>query len=779
MSLRAPSKSDSQPTVEPPQEPQVAPSVEAEGARRRRTNGGSSTPTLGARAEEEKDGYQQQPGNKGNKRPRSPSSSLSGKESSLTPLTSPAEVRPKPIFPAPSNIAPRLARQFMRVQAKAHTPDPAPSKPKNVSLTESIDSYFAPLDSTDEESEDDRGIGKLVWVCLDMESRLADEGKGSNEDLVWWPAKIDLPQPAMRVVLFGNPPGHMGASGERRLNVPSPSVSNVRPMALDGRIRFNTNNYRTVRSDPSQASPRKKRKLDMEESWREARDRMVQEYERQENGGDPHSYYAESSSSGSKGKESTELEEVEQALFDFGSIPERRWRAPSADPLLELPGELVLAKEGKKRTQYWPAKLLEYMKPKKPNQRPKYKVLFFDGSIKTIEADWFYTTTDDEFSTVFIGDTTGNYGLDPDKDELEELEGMENFSAPFRPDDERSLRASSPVPLLPAPRPEEFQYELEIHEEFEYVKPILAGIMDRKYGPALRRSDDFMRGSGARQRVLDQVPLRGSLGARDKEELAYHIRSWARRREWRQAFGLPVDYPQSLLYLPNKPTTGRGSGRGKKRIPRAQDSDTSVLSQTSELSAGDGEAMSDVDAPPPSTILTEIESDEEQHPSPKLDTSHQRMASQNTANGNLTAAEGEPSEAAIQPEKLTAETGTNGQATEGIPERAPPKMTFSDLDPVEKITYCNNILLQEAILQILLWRTGQRTVMGLLSPEEEQRLHAVAMEESLKSNWVHDVIRLRQAKEKTMLPSGKSTAKGKARAKGGDAGTRGRTRRRV
>ena len=94
--------------------------------------------------------------------------------------------------------------------------------------------------------------------------------------------------------------------------------------------------------------------------------------------------------------------EVEMSLFDFESTTtstrERRVRSPSADPLLELPGELVLAKEGKLRTQYWPAKLLEFVKPKRPHNKPKYKVLFFDGTIKHIDTDWFYTTTDDEFT---------------------------------------------------------------------------------------------------------------------------------------------------------------------------------------------------------------------------------------------------------------------------------------------------------------------------------------------------------------------------------------------
>ena len=108
-------------------------------------------------------------------------------------------------------------------------------------------------------------------------------------------------------------------------------------------------------------------------------------------------------------------------------------------------------------------------------------------------------------------------------------------------------------------------------------------------------------------------------------------------------------------------------------------------------------------------------------------------------------------------------------------------MFFSPCDPASRraacdhlaAQYCNNVLLQEAILQILLWRTGQRKALGLLEPQEEERLHARAMEEGEKTNWVHDISRMRQAMEKTMLPSSKQKGKGTHAA----GGSRTRTRR--
>ena len=236
-------------------------------------------------------------------------------------------------------------------------------------------------------------------------------------DLLWvhslnhdFSFQVEYTKPVMGVWLFGDPPGHKGASGERRLTISSPSVANVRSMVLDDHLRFNKNNYRTLCADFSPSSPRKKRKLDLDETWLEARDLMIDADESEDGEG---LLQGSASSNGvnrlkngdSKGKARARTgsdAEVELSLFDFNSKPDRSWRAPSADPLLELPGELVLAKEGKLRSQYWPAKLLEYIKPKRPNQRPKYKVLFFDGTVKPIDADWFYSTTDDEFSTCTV-----------------------------------------------------------------------------------------------------------------------------------------------------------------------------------------------------------------------------------------------------------------------------------------------------------------------------------------------------------------------------------------
>ena len=210
----------------------------------------------------------------------------------------------------------------------------------------------------------------------------------------------------MRVLLLGDPPGQ---GGQRRLSISTPSASNVRSMKLDGRLRFIETNYRPLRDDTTRASPRKKRKLDIETTWQEARDLMVKMDEDSDDDLATSTRYGTKLSALNKKGETAQTKGKGKATgsdldddfhFDLGPAQtQRRWRAPSANPLLEIPGELLLAKEGKTRTQYWPAKLLEYIKPLKPSQKPKYKVIFFDGTVSQLEADWFWTTSDEEFAT--------------------------------------------------------------------------------------------------------------------------------------------------------------------------------------------------------------------------------------------------------------------------------------------------------------------------------------------------------------------------------------------
>ncbi|KAI0822792.1 hypothetical protein BC628DRAFT_643693 [Trametes gibbosa] len=758
-------------------------------------------------------------GKTGKKRALSVSSSASA-ESLLTPLPSP-EVQKSPVKSQMPVLAPRLARQFMRSQSHAQVIIGS-TKKNLLKQTKSLDHLFELDDSSDDSTVDDYDIGSLVWVSIDLGGNLKDVD-AADADTLWWPAKVSLPVPCMRVSLLGDPPGHKELE-RPQLTIPDPSASVVRTMLHNGRIRFSDADYRPSRRQSLLSSPRKKRKVDVDVAWQNARDLMIRE-----NGGDPLGTYPSAQPSharrrkpnpfpsldtnfakdkgkgkgrrrrrGGESDESLSLSDDDDPAETWK--PERTWRAPSANPLLELPGELVLAREGRARTQYWPAKLLEYLKPKSSRQRPRYRALFFDGTIVAVEPDWFWTTTDEEFATCKLGESTGNYGLDTDVDDADDVENeVVDFNLPLTHEDEAALRAPSPPPTLPPPAPEVFEYDLELSEQFDYVKPILAAVLDGTYAPAQPRHEGFMRGAGVRQKVLNEVPLRGSLSARDKEEVAYLVRSWARRRERRLEMGLSVEYPPlRRVSTGAADEAARPAAAGEvNRQEGADDSDAdSVLTPTSDISGGDTEPLAPSDLEPPSSsfAVTEVETDDDEQAwnllkdgsAPKDVASGNNQPNdlndnlagddlQLTAENPTTSTDARPDDgvtAAIDaPRAVEAEPVT----VECSSQRPTPRRMFHDLDAVEKLTYCDNVLLQEAILQLLLWRTGQRTVLGLLPPEEEERLRDIALEEGEKTDWVHDIIRMRQAAEQAMFPTDKG--KGKDRAGESAPGVRTRTRR--
>jgi hypothetical protein len=65
--------------------------------------------------------------------------------------------------------------------------------------------------------------------------------------------------------------------------------------------------------------------------------------------------------------------------------------------------------------------------------------------------------------------------------------------------------------------------------------------------------------------------------------------------------------------------------------------------------------------------------------------------------------------------------------------------------------YCLNVLLPEAIRQILLWREGKRTSYELLSDAEEEALHKAGEEMLQKTDWVYDTMRMRESRLRVLM----------------------------
>jgi hypothetical protein len=63
---------------------------------------------------------------------------------------------------------------------------------------------------------------------------------------------------------------------------------------------------------------------------------------------------------------------------------------------------------------------------------------------------------------------------------------------------------------------------------------------------------------------------------------------------------------------------------------------------------------------------------------------------------------------------------------------------------ISNLQYCTNILVPEAVIQILLWRAGKRTTVAVASDEEEEGLHKQGLELAHKLDWVNEIMQLRR-----------------------------------
>lgn len=131
--------------------------------------------------------------------------------------------------------------------------------------------------------------------------------------------------------------------------------------------------------------------------WSEARDLMLKAHQ------DAHDgmplllsrYFADSGPRHQRGPSSISMESSASDLE--AKKPFRQ----AHNWLYDIPGELVLARERRKDTQYWPAKLMKFLPPTKPGEKPLYEVLFFDGTVKKMpdNEDMFFTPMAEGFKS--------------------------------------------------------------------------------------------------------------------------------------------------------------------------------------------------------------------------------------------------------------------------------------------------------------------------------------------------------------------------------------------
>lgn len=177
------------------------------------------------------------------------------------------------------------------------------------------------------------------------------------------------------MVLFGKYPGYSPKAPERQLTIDPPIPETIRPFcAAPRQLRFTEQTYHSadIPFDDVQSSPRKKQRTtraDLDSRWTEAKDLMLLEYQKR-NDDMPltlGSRVRRGSSGDSpflKNRNGLRAANVEKSE---SSDADDLWE-PEESPY-DVPGELVLARDGRKSSDYWPAKLMRYEPPKARGQK--------------------------------------------------------------------------------------------------------------------------------------------------------------------------------------------------------------------------------------------------------------------------------------------------------------------------------------------------------------------------------------------------------------------------
>ncbi|KDR73692.1 hypothetical protein GALMADRAFT_251490 [Galerina marginata CBS 339.88] len=592
-------------------------------------------------------------------------------------------------------------------------------------------------------------LGTYVWVLINPTTMVVYDQEEDQGGL-WWPGKILSPKKAdlpLKVKLFGK--------GRKSVQIHEPSDANVLSQNISlSNLRFDTPTFspsRSVSLENLLASPKKKQKRDEDEvgrRWNEALLEMQVDAVPLPPGSDsdeselPLYVYqlprkplnGDSIISATK-RGKRKREESADSLIDVDAVNVDKDEAS----VLEIPGELVLSKDKTLGEWYWPARIETYTPPGKAKSKGTYGVLWLDGSRGGVERPWFYVMTDPKFATCKLGKIESRV-----VEVVNDEEGDEDIHSRVN----LLRRSPSPAPLDPPPSPDEF-VNLSLREQFAYTKNVLHAILNDNYLPSKEKHDKFIKGGLHRHSVADQAWKRGSMDPKDVDQLQLFIREWCLRdggvvkrdkfSPMPDTFHKEDEGEQHLsLALPMAEPSLSDIGHddlGSMRFASPPLTDALVSSPpemppsscpTSRVELGlssvsDVDPVSDAEmSPPPSSFLA------------------------------LSVTETEPLATIVDDidNDISELTNTeNDQVVSGLPLKSRQQgcEDFELLNPVAKIDYCANVLLPEAIRQILLWRSGDRTSITLLSPNEEEILAEKGQTLLQEKDWVMDIMRVREA----------------------------------
>lgn len=392
-------------------------------------------------------------------------------------------------------------------------------------------------------------------------------------------------------------------------------------------------------------------------------------------------------------------------------------------------GDLCLAKAKDGETAYWPAKILEVKRPPsgKGKQKKMYRVIFLDKKEKDIPRNRFFVSTQDEFYTCTIGLFESSH-----------TDVVNDFDEESQQNDTRLDRASprsrspSPVdhpnpPILPGP---DF-CDLPLPHQLPYVTPILKVILNEQATWALRRHKMYMKGGATRQNLKDEGGLRGAMDAKNADDFLPLVEKWCLGVRGPYFVGDPAEEtrtkdPGSMHVGGEESGTSElattGSTAGAAPLEPAREAEVSPDSKVQGLSSQPKESgtedplFSEQAENPPESEPPVTEPNSPLPPPP--------------AQLPVMAQQGDPV------------PRTKRQRQRGCPD-------YENLSPLDKVQYCLDVLVPEALNQILLWRKGERRSVEVMwdNVEEEERLHERGEELLRETDWVMDIVRLRNMME--------------------------------
>ncbi|KAG2150708.1 uncharacterized protein EDB93DRAFT_1083972, partial [Suillus bovinus] len=525
-------------------------------------------------------------------------------------------------------------------------------------------------------------------------------------------------------------------------------------------------------SGSSNPSPRKKTKTDICETW-EAAVKAMEDADGLKRDGMPEmisAYTGETFSSEEDDVEELRSTKKAKVLPRAETPTEHAWSPPPPDPMLQIPGELVLAQALRTRSnKYWPAQLIAYIPPTKPSGKERYRAKFLDEQEYNLTRDKFWTSEEEGFVMCDLGEFES---------------AVQDTEAPDS-EDELEDRKQSPSPKLTDPPPSADAFaELSMHAQLAYVKPVLIAILQGKYTPAFKSHEAFMRGGAARSSLMKRAAVRGGLDPNEVKQSQKLIARWALGEEYARgakpeaAVGLHPKQDSTLC-----PTTLETNGDGV--------ADAGV---GSEIAVNSNSAAYDIYQPlPPSDIRNQVY-DTEVMAVARSDTvkADETSATSDASPDNIPAISDSVSHDVLSQPIPPSGTG-NKLDDDAITADKPSEVgslyytfafflpvgsqEYESLSTLDKLDYCVNILLPEAIQQLLLWRSGERTTAALLSHSEEERLHERGSAKAQETDWVFDLLRLREAQARLWGVDLKGKDKTKNKVGEARGGTRSRPRK--